>query len=293
MNKIATLIAPPSAESATNPAMLPPEATEILGRAATGDVEIEPIGQPLPADTVSEAQIKAGLKQLEDLANGKNSANDQGAVNDNPAQENSPGKHLIHDKDEAHEAAIIENEIRDVYDEAHQQNDDFTTQQTDDTHLPAEESTAQAAPSAASPELKEHDMSPLALQTRDKLLGEAADALKHAGVANVLISTTARLTKDTNGNIYIADGPHAESLQPLPGGAYKRTIYDFDPRKDELTIISNDGTSIVASIRQYQPTKTSERQTGEIELPQAVANSFGFDRAIALHPVKQEAQAAA
>lgn len=258
-------------------------AAQQLGAIAahTGEVTVE-----MP----TEKEIKEGIEALEAYANGADVRNDD--------------EGRMHDIEAAYEAAKIENEIFNIYDQAQKENEMVNAHQealeenkqhdikfaelkaSDAQQQPTAEEIRQTQAAEAVEAAKDARLQAAQTEARKadsvdyKVQAEAA--LKQAGYS-AEIPTGSQITKDTKtGDILIAHDNDVRVLKPqLDGSAPKVVDYHFDTETQVLTI-RDQGNVMLARVGNYvrsQVPEGKEPEEDSIELPPAVKQIVGFDRA--------------
>jgi hypothetical protein len=275
-------------------AINPPSVTEVLGQVAIDSQLEQPTGQEY---------INAGLDQAEAFAN------DTSNNRSNEAQQiEAAHEAALHDNEifDAHTAALQENELFDAHAAALQENQIFDAHvaalqenQILDAHVEAlkedeERTKAQAAAElehaepdsadkATDAQTASHDRDTNSLEpaSPERLYKEATEALKQAGLTTQ-IAPNSRIIKDVTGNLIITGDTDAKVITRQPGSIPKLTEYHYDQASGELTVAINRTNVFNGRAMEYQPTEQKDWQTSKevITLPDAIADRFGFKRAV-------------
>jgi hypothetical protein len=189
---------------------------------------------------------------------------------------------LVRDIETAHEMALVENEIFDVYEEAKRQNEilDAHAEAIEEnkarTQLKEEQQTAEAAKAE-----KEGSAQP------GNEREEAQQALKKAGHLETLpFGSEVKKDPDT-GNLLVILEDAVKVIEPMAGGKSHITNFAYS-RKDGILKISNEGeSSRTMHITDGDYTPVSQLPEGYrparadiMALPRSVARVVGFGQAV-------------
>ena len=193
----------------------------------------------------------------------------------------------VHDVNAAHEAALIENEIFDVYDEAVLQNEIF------DAHVEAlREEEVRAAAAGKQQRIEEQMREADADQGADEkapaphvndLRGQAEAALREEGITAPL-PVGSQVRKDpATGNLMIIGKDDVKILEPQLNGRTKIVDYSFDQGSGVVTISAKGVNTLLAREGNYTDEnrlKGNALTHAAVNLPPAVAAMAGFKRAV-------------
>lgn len=194
----------------------------------------------------------------------------------------------VHDIDAAHEAALIENEIFDVYDEAVQQNEifDANAEAIGEDEASAEvqkQQQRQIKERVEALDAEQHAEEDTPTIEPNDLRGQAEAALKEAGVVAPL-PVGSQVRKDAvTGNLMIIGNDDIKVLEPQLNGRTKIVDYSFDKDSGLVTISAKGANTLLARSGDYvEETRPNGELpvTSAINLPSAVAAMTGFKRAI-------------
>lgn len=270
MNK-AELLLPPTTQTTpeqyASVEVPPAEVAERVGCTAVRSAE-----PGLAAYTQEE--IDAGVQKLEAHAN--------------PGVVNPENDGRMADIEAAHEAALRENEMFNLYTEALTEDKQraLTTveQQTDETREEEPEAPNNSAAREPEPAKEEPKAAESrADQAQQTLIQEAQAAMKAAGLSAELSDQT-KVIKDPLGKgMLVVSGGNMQLLEPNGMGGYRATKYQNNPLQGTITITTDSGSVLMRQTGEYTAEDTSrsgQEKPASVTLPPLVARAVGYSQVV-------------